>query len=120
MEVSFCKNCDNILYLYVDKDTKELFYACKACASTVKIDDKSQLIYSNSQTTLDKSDTINSNPYITHDKTLPSIKGNKNIKCNNPSCDAEETHITYIKYDSVYMRYMYICNHCGAKWKNNI
>ena len=120
MEVSFCKHCENMLYIYADTDNHELYHACKSCGNTEKIDGKSRLIYNNNQTKLDKSEIINSNPYITHDITLPTIKGNKNIKCNNDLCDAEETNITYIKYDEVNMRYIYICNHCGSKWKNNM
>ena len=38
----------------------------------------------------------------------------------NSECEAEESKITYIKYNSEEMRYLYICNHCGHKWKNNL
>jgi len=120
MEVSFCKGCDNMLYIYADTDTNELYHACKSCGNIERIEDKSRLIYSNSQVKLDNSKIIESNPYVTHDVTLPTIKGNKNIKCNNELCDSEITDITYIKYDATDMRYLYICNHCGSKWKNNV
>jgi DNA-directed RNA polymerase subunit M/transcription elongation factor TFIIS len=120
MEVSFCKHCDNMLYLYADPDTSELQHGCKSCGNTEKLEDKSQFIYNNSQVPVDKSLVINSNPYITHDITLPRIQKNKNIKCNNELCDTEETDIVYIKYDNTNMRYIYICNHCGVKWKNNL
>jgi len=110
-----------MLYIYANTDTQELYHACKSCGNTEKVDNKSRLIYNNNnQVKLDKSEIINSNPYVTHDVTLPTIKGNKNIKCNNDSCNVAETDITYIKYDETNMRYIYVCNHCGSKWKNNI
>jgi len=120
MEVSFCKDCDNMLYLYTKPDTSELYYVCKACGSNEQMENTSKFIYNNNKVPLDKSEIINSNPYITHDVTLPKIHKNKNIKCNNELCETEETNITYIKYDHINMRYLYICNHCGSKWKNNI
>jgi len=120
MEVNFCKMCDNMLYLYHDGDTHELYYCCKSCSHQEKVEEKKNLIYKDDQGKLDKSEIINSNPYITHDITLPTISGNSNMKCNNELCDAEETNIKYIKYDDMNMKYMYICNHCGSKWKNNL
>jgi DNA-directed RNA polymerase subunit M/transcription elongation factor TFIIS len=105
----------------VEPETHILYNGCKACGSTEKIEKTSKHIYNNNNTlTVDKGSIINSNPYITHDITLPKITKNKNIKCNNELCTIEETDITYIKYDSINMKYIYICNHCGSKWKNNI
>jgi|TARA_Y100000768_G_scaffold383372_1_gene365385 DNA-directed RNA polymerase subunit M/transcription elongation factor TFIIS len=120
MEVSFCKSCENMLYIYVDSESK-LYHGCKACGETSEIDSKTQLIYNNSnQSTMDNSELININPYVCHDITLPIIKNNKNIKCKNELCDAEKTDIKYVKYDSVDMKFIYICQHCGSKWKNNL
>lgn len=120
MEVSFCKSCDNMLFLYVEQETSKLYNSCKACGRKEEVENKTTFVYTNSNKKLDKSNIINTNPYITHDVTLPSIKGNTNIKCQNELCDAEETDIKYIKYDDTNMKFMYVCNHCGAKWKNNL
>ena len=72
---------------------------------------------------IDISEVHNTNKYITHDITLPKIEGNPNIKCVNDECisvkEGKESSITYIKYDLENMKYIYICNHCGQKWKNN-
>ena len=46
MEMSFCKCCDNMLYIHTDPDTKKLYNACKSCGNTELIEDKSQFIYS--------------------------------------------------------------------------
>jgi len=120
MEVAFCSKCENMMYLFHTEDTKELYYCCKSCGNKEKIEQNKHLIYKDDQEPLDKGEIINSNSYITHDITLPSISGNSNIKCNNELCDAEETDIKYIKYDELNMKYIYICNHCGYKWKNNL
>lgn len=120
MELNFCKKCDNLMYLYKEDTTDVLFHCCKACMNTEKIEDTIKKVYTNTNSNIDKGETINNNPYITHDITIPSIIGNSNIKCQNKDCDAESSNIKYIKYDEINMKYIYICNHCGYKWKNNL
>ena len=120
MDVNFCENCDNILYLYKESDGDELYYCCKSCSNQVKIQDKMKQVYTNTNDTVDISESINSNPYITHDITIPTIQNNSNIKCQNVDCPGEETSIKFIKYDDINMKYIYICNHCGHKWKNSL
>tara|TARA_B100002051_G_C16588466_1_gene561464 strand:- start:14 stop:376 length:363 start_codon:yes stop_codon:yes gene_type:complete len=120
MDVSFCKSCDNLLYLYIDDEENELYNCCKSCGSKEKLNKDLQLVYNNDNQTIDKGEYINNNPYICHDITLPVIENNPNIKCQNELCDANETSIKYIKYDEINMKYIYICNHCGCKWKNNL
>jgi len=120
MDVNFCDNCDNLLYLYKDEDSSELYLCCKSCSNKVKVSDDIRRIYTNTNDTVDKSEVINSNPYITHDITLPSIQNNPNIKCQNEACNPETTDIKFIKYDEINMKYIYICNHCSSKWRNSL
>ncbi len=121
-ETHFCKECDNMTYLYLDED-KNLIHHCKACLTSEPYSKNDNCIYSIHFKKYDNSEFINNNEYITHDITLPKIKNNPNIKCPNPECvsitDSEECDITYIKYDMENMKYIYICNHCGQKWKND-
>jgi len=121
-ETHFCKQCQNMTFLYTDED-KKLVHHCKACLYSETYSKKNNCIYSIQFKKYDNSEYINSNPYITHDITLPKIKNNQNIKCNNSECSSitenKECDITYIKYDMENMKYIYICNHCGQKWKNN-
>ena len=121
-ETHFCKQCQNMTFLYTD-ESKNLIHHCKACLYSEPYLKKNNCIYSIQFKKYDNSDYINSNPYITHDITLPKIKNNPNIKCVNPECSSitedKECDITYIKYDMENMKYIYICNHCGQKWKNN-
>lgn len=120
MEINFCNNCDNMTYIYSDLESNTLYNLCKSCGNKEICDNKSKCIYKLSKTIIDKSILLNDNPYITHDITLPIIKDNKNIKCNNPDCTSEKINITYIKYDNINMKYLYICNECGFKWTNNL
>jgi len=109
-------------FLYTDEG-KNLIHHCKACMYSEPYLKKNNCIYSIKFKKYDNSEYINSNPYVTHDITLPKIKNNPNIKCVNPECisitESKECDITYIKYDMENMKYIYICNHCGQKWKNN-
>ena len=121
-ETHFCKQCQNMTFLYTD-ESKNLIHHCKACLYSEPYLKKNNCIYSIQFKKYDNSEYINSNPYVTHDITLPKIKNNPNIKCVNPECisitESKECDITYIKYDMENMKYIYICNHCGQKWKNN-
>lgn len=121
-ETHFCKQCQNMTFLYTD-ESKNLIHHCKACMYSEPYLKKNNCIYSIQFKKYDNSEYINSNPYVTHDITLPKIKNNPNIKCVNPECisitESKECDITYIKYDMENMKYIYICNHCGQKWKNN-
>lgn len=121
-ETHFCKQCQNMTFLYTD-ESKNLIHHCKACLYSEPYLKKNNCIYSIQFKKYDNSEYINSNPYVTHDITLPKIKNNPNIKCVNPECKSitenKACDITYIKYDMENMKYIYICNHCGQKWKNN-
>lgn len=120
MDVEFCDKCENLLYLYIDNETHKIVMKCKSCGNQKEMKDQVVEINNNTTINVDKSDVINSNPFITHDITLPSIKDNMNIKCQNEECTAETIDIKYIKYDDENMKYLYICNNCGYKWKNNL
>jgi DNA-directed RNA polymerase subunit M/transcription elongation factor TFIIS len=120
MDTTFCQSCDNLLYLYKDDDNDDLYHCCKSCGSKSKVDAKATLVYTTDTGNSDKSESINHNKYITHDVTLPSITNNPTITCRNKDCNEDHTLIRYIKFDDINMKFMYICNHCGCKWKNNL
>jgi len=118
--IHFCKECHNLTFLQTTDD-KNLIHYCKICESTEEYEG-SGCIYSHDFRGLDISEIVNSNKFITHDVTLPSIKGNINIKCQNVECqtnkDSIEKSIKYVKHDNRNMRYTYICETCGQKWAN--
>ena len=119
--IHFCSECSNMAYIHIDEN-KEIFYLCKTCSNTDKFENENNCIYEYNFQGFDKSELINANKYITHDITLPKIE-NINIKCTNKECESisenKQSSITYLKYDPDNMKYIYICNFCGQKWKNN-
>ncbi len=120
-EIHFCSSCHNLTRFYLNDD-KELIHYCKSCNKSEKFESDGACIHSISFNEMDTSEVINENKYITHDITLPSIEGNTNIRCINPECESIQgdklSSLKYIKYDSENMKYIYICNYCGQKWKN--
>ena len=122
MEINFCDNCNNLMDIYSDEDSSKLYLGCKCCSSKKDFDDKNKCIYTN-ESTIELSDIINTNKFLTEDVTLPIIKDNPNISCPNEECISNKekytnSEIIYIKYDSEKLSYMYICKHCQQKWTN--
>ena len=121
MEINFCKKCDNHLFLYSDEETKELYLGCKACGDKTKYDE-TNCIYNN-EYEINLSETINQNPYLEHDITLPSIQNNQNIQCPNSECisikEGKPSDVMYIKYEQESMKYIYICKYCKQTWTNS-
>ena len=115
--IHFCKECHNLTNIHTTVENKLIHY-CKSCDSEEKYEG-SNCIYSQDFRTLDKSLIYNSNKYVTHDKTLPTIKDNININCPNEECNTnkEKIHksIKYLKHDMSDMKYTYICETCGQK-----
>jgi DNA-directed RNA polymerase subunit M/transcription elongation factor TFIIS len=120
MENHFCDNCNNSMYIFMDKEELKLYEVCKACNN--KVEYSGNLIYDN-DFNIDLSESINNNKFIAYDLTLPHIHS-QNIKCPNSECvsiveNYKESDIIYIKYDKDNMKYIYSCNYCGQKWTNN-
>ncbi len=123
-ETHFCEKCQNLTRLHFKKNgnVRKLIHYCVTCNHEHEIEAEGKCIYTISFEDYDKSQLINHNPYISHDVTLPTIRGNTNIVCPNPECPCAkqqmESSVKYIKYNSENMEYLYICEHCGMKWKN--
>ena len=120
MDVQFCKQCDNLLFIYSDETDNKLYLGCKCCGGKEEYKENG-CIFSNNYD-INSSETINQNKFLEHDITLPHIKNNTNIKCPNEECisitESKPSDIRYIKYDYDTMKYLYICKHCSQKWTN--
>ena len=121
-DIHFCSECHNMTFIYLNEE-QNLIHYCEACSKSESFTSENACIHTTSVNKYDNSESINYNKYITHDITLPKIEGNSNIKCNNEECESikedKNSSVTYIKYDSENMKYIYICNYCGQKWKNS-
>lgn len=113
MDIQFCDNCENMLFIYL-ADTK-LIYKCKNCNFTKDTNENSHCVYRNDLQNKEKIQemNINMNDFIKYDKTLPSINNDK-IVC--PECSKND--ILYILNNSDEMKYTYICKECNTQWSN--
>ena len=59
------------------------------------------------------------NEFTTQDPTLPHIN---TIKCPNSGCESntsgKEKDVIYLKYDTINMKFLYICNICNTQWRS--
>lgn len=119
--INFCQECHNMTFIHETED-KSLVHVCKVCGFSEDFKNKSPCIYSARFSKFDVSTFLNQNKYITHDKTLPSIKNNANITCPNDECLTNTEHVEksfkYIKYDEDQMKFLYVCEGCGQCWTN--
>ena len=124
----FCINCDNMYYLQIvnEDDKKHLKYYCKKCGNIDNDVLTDNIVVSdiNIKQNNQKFHHI-INQYTKFDPTLPRIS---NIKCPNVSCDSnldkeepdyKDNEIIYMRYDTVNMKYVYICSNCDTIWKND-
>jgi len=116
----FCIVCQNMYYTSVDpNDSNKLIYYCRNCGNTDNNISLSNVSVFKMQ--LKKSEQEFShiiNPYTKLDPTLPRV--NK-ILCPNPDCATntkeEPREIIYIRYDTINMKYAYLCSTCDTAWK---
>ena len=61
------------------------------------------------------------NEFTKEDPRLPHVK---NLKCPNQECPTRqpnstvENDVIYIKYDTMNMKFLYICTHCDTQWRS--
>ena len=119
-EIHFCTECNNLTSLSMNEENI-LIHDCKYCGKQEEFEGiQGKCIYSSFTKGIDKSTLITENKYIHHDITLPTITNNENIKCPNDKCESQKngSSIKYIKYNNDELKFVYICNICGYKWKN--
>ena len=116
----FCKFCNNMYYIRIDgENSNKLVYYCRNCGDEDEMIDSISI----SKTHLKQNEQNYSNiinQFTKLDPTLPRI--NK-VKCPNPQCNTntlnEEREIIYIRYDDIYMKYVYLCYTCDTVWKTD-
>jgi DNA-directed RNA polymerase subunit M/transcription elongation factor TFIIS len=114
----YCPICDNYLYMQVDAESQELRRICRKCG--FKEDDAKGGLVMEMMVQQKSSEgyKILLNEFTRKDPRLPHIRSN--ITCPNTVCDSNKAgknpDVIYIKYDTVNLMYLYICDICGDQW----
>lgn len=119
----FCQKCDNMYYITLKQENNnELEYYCRYCGHHDNTQEyKDTCIIKTDFTKGEQKFHHIVNEFTKHDPTLPRVY---NIPCPNESCKTNEKEskgtpeVIYIRYDDDNMKYLYICNECNTKWKN--
>ena len=110
--------CQN-MYVMSLQPNGELIWKCLSCGIEEKQDGGWLLMETLVQERSSEGYRILLNEFTRRDPTLPHVK---NIKCPKEGCASNgggaERDVIYIKYDTVNMKYMYICNVCGDTWRS--
>lgn len=120
--MDFCNNCNNMYYIKLsDEDSNSIIYYCRNCGNIDNnlLKNKKCILKEDVNKNINKFDKI-INKYTKYDPTLPRINY---IKCPNDTCssnvdnfDILSREIIYIRYDSINMKYIYLCSHCDYIW----
>ena len=116
----FCSVCQNMYYIKIN-DRGELAYYCRNCGNDQtdfngSIVTVSELIVDQQQT---QSYAHLINQYTKYDPTLPRTN---TMPCPNSACTEKhdkagtKPEIVYVRYDSVNLKYVYICCDCDTVW----
>ena len=113
MDIQFCDNCENLLYIYLENE--KLIYKCKNCNFSKYGNESTYCVYRNDLQNKEKINlmNVNMNEFVQYDPTLPSIT-NGSIVCKE--CSNE--NIIYIMNNVDEMKYTYICKNCNSQWTN--
>jgi len=126
MSIKFCPTCRYFLFLENrevntenDEKTSELFRLCRACGYSEKETQGCMVLETNLQERVNEGYKILLNEFTKMDPTLPHVK---NIRCPNEECDsntgAAERDVIYMKYDTVNLKFVYICTVCDKHWRS--
>lgn len=113
-----CSTCQNMFVMRLQPNGK-LFWKCLSCGIEEEQEGGCLLVETLVQERSSEGYRILLNEFTRQDATLPHVK---NVKCPKGDCPSNgggaERDVIYIKYDTVNMKYMYICNICGDTWRS--
>ena len=126
----FCPTCR--YYLYLDTQTfnegagagageaaPRLRRLCRNCGYTENEEKGGLITELKLQEKVAEGYKVLLNEFTRLDPTLPHVD---NIHCKNAECQSNtggaKPDVIYIKYDTVNMKFLYICNVCGEQWRS--
>jgi DNA-directed RNA polymerase subunit M/transcription elongation factor TFIIS len=121
--MEFCPDCENLLFLKIEKRDSEsvnLIYNCKNCSYSSIADVNTQkTIYSNPYNFDKLNYYIKRKEFLRHDPTIPHIDV---IPCANKECTSNTgtaaNDIFYVSLDDKSLLFLYVCNNCMTHWTN--
>lgn len=116
--MKWCPKCDN--YLYHNVRTGDLVRNCLNCGYSEKDTQGGLIVETRVGERASEGYKILLNEFTTKDPVLPHAK---NIKCPNGGCPSntgtKEPDVVYLKYDTVNLKYIYICMACDQRWRSH-
>ena len=113
-----CTVCQNMFVMKLQADGK-LMWKCLSCGIEEEQAGGCLLVETLVQERSSEGYRILLNEFTRQDATLPHVKS---VKCPKPDCASNgpgvERDVINIKYDTINMKYMYICNVCGESWRS--
>lgn len=99
--------------------TDRLYRTCRVCGYQEEDEKGGVILEIDLQEKTSEGYKVLLNEFTKFDPTLPHVS---NIVCRNDECRSRtggaKPDVIYIKYDSVNMKYLYICTVCDAQWKS--
>jgi DNA-directed RNA polymerase subunit M/transcription elongation factor TFIIS len=134
-ETDFCPICRYYLYLKQEakqRDTQDdkkedtsvpeniLIRICRNCGYQEQHKDGGLILEIDLKEKTSEGYKILMNQFTDQDPTLPHVS---TIKCPNEACESnppvnKEKDVIYLKYDTVNMKFLYICNLCKTQWRS--
>lgn len=120
--MKFCAFCNNMMYIGVDAETRDMVFSCKTCPNREvhKASEGSLCIIPENKINDSTKYTQYMNRYIKHDSTLPRVN---TVECphSKTTCSKGDlkNEVIYLQYDMQDMKYLYHCCHCGTWWTNS-
>jgi DNA-directed RNA polymerase subunit M/transcription elongation factor TFIIS len=121
--MKFCPKCRYYLYLNVSKkeddEEEKLRRICRNCGYEEEDEKGGLILETDLQERTSEGYKIILNEFTKDDPTLPHVN---TLKCPNLKCltntSGQEKDVIYLKYDSINLKYIYICNVCDTKWRS--
>ena len=134
-ETDFCPICRYYLYLKQEEkqhgaqDDKKvddsvpdhiLIRICRNCGYQEQHTDGGLILEIDLKEKTSEGYKILMNQFTDQDPTLPHVS---TIKCPNEACESNpptnlEKDVIYLKYDTINMKFLYICNLCKTQWRS--
>lgn len=115
--MKFCPKCDN--YLYLSTRDSQLLRRCETCGYEETDKEGGLVMETIVQERSSEGYKILLNEFTPDDPALPHID---KLPCPRKTCSTNvkgvKRDVIYIKYDTVNLKFLYICKVCGEQWRS--